>query len=44
MAQEDTAHSSASKGAGPAKVLLVDDDNAVRFSLGKIASATTKID
>ncbi|HSY37110.1 MAG TPA: response regulator [Acidobacteriaceae bacterium] len=36
MAQANTAHSPASKGTVPAKVLLVDDDKAVRFSLSEI--------
>ena len=36
MTQEDAVHSSTSKSRPPAKVLLVDDDNAIRFSLGKI--------
>jgi ActR/RegA family two-component response regulator len=36
MAHQDTLHPSTSKSTAPAKVLLVDDDNAIRFSLGKI--------
>jgi len=36
MAQDDTLQSSISKSPAPAKVLLVDDDNAIRFSLAKI--------
>jgi DNA-binding response OmpR family regulator len=36
MTQEDTQHPSTSKPSAPAKILLVDDDNAIRFSLSKI--------
>src|SRR5580658_6276762 len=36
MVQEDAVHPSTSKATAPAKILLVDDDNAIRFSLSKI--------